>query len=857
MEAIRDLVDAIFFGGKRKYLKEIEQQKENITQAFEEIIQNHNSETYYMRRIHDQWKTKWSFLKELSKKYERKKNNIKSLYDDQISLIAQGLLDENYLNNRNNKYVIEEITRNEEYFNSLEKYPLTHQQREAIVTDAYRNLVIAGAGTGKTSTLVGKVGYLIKKGLVKPDEILLLSYGRGAKDEMLERTQKRFSVSTEVSTFHGLGLKIISEVQGAKPRVSKLSSDQAALQKWIEEIIEKGKQNREFLSSINSFFINLTEYKTLWDFKTKGEYYEYFRTTQPRSLNGELVKSYEELEIANWLYTMGIEYKYEESYKYPTADKIHSQYKPDFYLPKYGLYIEHFGIDRNGNTAPYVPRETYLEEFSWKRSLHKKNGTNLVESFHYEVVEGNLLTKLESKLREKQVAINPIPVEVLFEKINKLGLVQPLTGLLSTFLNLYKSSGMSPEELTEKVRKTNNSPRTNAFVSIFTYVFKEYESELEKMGEVDFNDMINDATEYISKGLMKPNYGYILVDEFQDISQSRCKLLRAILDSNTDCKLFAVGDDWQSIYRFAGSDVDIMNGFEKTFGESKTLFIEDNFRFNNKICDLSTKFILANPKQIRKNLKPHNIASDPAVTLQYTSNTERDVNEILTKLEKKGGSVLILARYNYQRPEIGKYPNLSVQFMSAHRSKGLESDYVILIGLESGTMGFPCGIVDDPLFSLVMSESEDYPHAEERRLFYVAVTRARKHVYILADKRNPSVFVSELKNGGYELDCVDKNDLDSGVCPRCSATMRLVKGDFGQFYSCSNYPYCGYKAERCPSCGSESLLLKEGHYKCTNCGESFAQCSGCKEGHLVIRYGKYGQFLGCSNYPDCKHSQPI
>lgn len=855
MEAIRDLIDALFFGGKRKYLREIDQQQGSIINSFEEIKKNHSSETYYARWTHDQWKAKWSSLNGLSQKYERKKKHVKSLYDEQISLISKGLLDNKYLDERNSRYVQEEIARNRDYFSSLEKYPLTNQQCEAIVTDEYRNLVIAGAGTGKTSTLVGKVGYLLKKGLVKPDEVLLLSYGRGPKDEMLERTQKRFNVSTDVNTFHGLGLKIVSEAQGIKPRVSKISSDQAALQKWIEEIIEKGKQNPEFLHDLNSFFINLTEYKTLWDFKNPNEYYGYLRTTQPRSLKGELVKSFEELEIANWLYTNGVEYKYERSYEYPTADKIHSQYKPDFYLPEYGLYIEHFGVDRNGNTAPFIPKEKYLDEMSWKRNIHKKNGTILLETYHYEVIEGNLLSGLESKLRSKQVTLKPIAAEAIFEEINKLGLVQPITGLLSTFLNLYKSSGMSLDELNEKVRKTKNTSRTRAFISIFTHVYNEYESALTTSGEVDFNDMINKATEYVVKRVVKPGYHYFLIDEFQDISQNRCKLLRALLDSNPENKLFAVGDDWQSIYRFAGSDVNIMSDFEGNFGESKILFIEDNFRFNNKICDLSTKFILSNPKQIKKTLKPHSIVSEPAISLQYTTDLERDVNDILARLNRLGGSVLILARYNFQRPELSCYPNLSVQFMSAHKSKGLESDFVILIGLESGVMGFPCGIVDDPLLSLVMSVDDEYPHAEERRLFYVAVTRAKKHLYLLADKRNPSVFVSELISEGYELALIDNDYLDSGICPRCSATIKLVDGEFGPFYSCGNFPYCSYKAPRCPSCGSGSLLLRSGYYTCSSCGELFTPCPECNEGHLVARQGRYGRFLGCSNYPDCKHTQ--
>jgi DNA helicase-4 len=371
---------------------------------------------------------------------------------------------------------------------------------------------------------------------------------------------------------------------------------------------------------------------------------------------------------------------------------------------------------------------------------------------------------------------------------------------------------------------------------------------------VDFNDMINKATEYISKGVVKTKYGYILVDEFQDISQSRYRLLRALLDSNPECKLFTVGDDWQSIYRFAGSDLNIMTKFDKHFGESETLFVDESFRLNNKISDFSTRFILANPKQIRKSLKPRDAINKPAVSLIYTSDPDRDVNAILARLNELGGSVLILARYNYQNPKIGKYYNLSVKFLSAHRSKGTESDYVILLGLESGVMGFPCGIFDDPLLSLVMSKEDDYPNAEERRLFYVAVTRARKHVYLLADNKKPSIFISEVLRGGYEID-FSKNDVDhSGVCPRCSGAVEPIEGEYGKFYSCRNYPYCTYRAPRCTSCDNGYLVLREDHFICTRCGKSYSQCPSCREGHLVARNGRYGGFWGCSNYPDCNYT---
>ena len=857
MEVVKDLLDYLFFGGKRRYLIEIDQRKKDILESYEALNKKHVSDLYFPKKALKEWRMRWDTLKKIAQKYNSKKRRVRSPYDNELALIYQALLDDEYLQARNRRYVQDEIARHKGYFDSLEKYPLTQRQCEAIVTDEDRNLIVAGAGTGKTSTLVGKVGYIIRRGLVKPEEILLLSFGRGPRDELLSRTQKRFGLPVEISTFHGLGMRIIADVQGIKPSVSTLSTDQAVLQKFIEEAIEKGKKDKEFLGNFNRFFLNLTEYKTQWDFQSQKEYLEYIRSKQPRSLKGDRVKSFEELEIANFLYTNGVEYEYERSYEHPTASRLHAQYRPDFYIPAYGIYIEHFGVDRKGNTAPFIPRERYVEEMSWKRILHKEHGTDLIETYSFESKEGTLLTGLKAKLKEKRVELSPIPEEVLFERLNSLGLVQPLTGLLASFLNLYKSCNMTLTELNGKADKTMNTLRVRAFISLFEYVLGEYESALTSSGEVDFNDMINRATEYISQGRIRLKYGYILVDEFQDISQSRYKLLKAILNANPNCKLFAVGDDWQSIYRFAGSDLNIMNSFEKHFGESEIMLIDDNFRFDNKLCAFSTKFILANPKQIWKTLKSQVTVEEPAVSLIFTDDPESEVNAILSQLNKSGGSVQILARYNYQQPKVEVYSNLSVKFLSAHRSKGTQSDYVVLLGLESGIMGFPCEITDDPLLSLVMSEADSYPHAEERRLFYVAVTRAKKHVYLLADPKNPSTFVNEILRGGYDINLSRDSVVNMGVCPRCSGEMTQVDGEFGQFYSCSNYPYCTYRAPRCPSCDTGHLFLDGMDLKCNVCEETFPQCPSCGEGFLVNRNGRYGRFQGCINYPDCKYTRRV
>jgi len=857
LELIENVIDIIFFGGRKKFLREVSERKNDIEKAYSEFALLDDPNYYLTKKSFTEWKNRWIILSKLLKAYSKHKKHVKTGLSNELEKLETVYQDPNFIKKRNRFYLKKELQKHQAYFESLEKYPLTQKQREAIIVDEYRNLVVAGAGTGKTSTLIGKAGYIQKKG-IQSEHILLLSFGSDPRDEMNSRLKDLFGVSFDVNTFHGLGMKIIAEAHNEKPTISKLSTDSIKLRHFISNVIETKKQDTRFLRKMNRFFLSQTEYKSLWEFKTLGEYYTYLRENDVRSLKGDIVKSYEELEIANYLYTNGIDYEYEARYEHNTASKLYGQYTPDFYLPEYGIYIEHFGIDENRNTAPCVPRQKYLQEMDWKRQTHKKYETKLIETYSYEKRQNKLLENLKKKLESEGVKFKQITEEELFAQLNNLGYVQPITNLLSTFLNLYKSSNTNIPTLKQKSYILPDTEKSHAFLEIFEPIYEEYNRYLVENDEIDFNDMINKAIHYIKTREVKIEYKYILVDEFQDISQSRARLLNALLNQNPESKLFCVGDDWQSIYRFTGSDLNIMTNFEENFGHSEILFLDETFRFNNEICEFSTKFILKNPHQISKQLKTRDHVKNPAISIIFSNDTIFEINTILNELNQKGGTVFIIGRYRYQEPQIiFDYPNLSIKYLTAHKSKGTQADYVITIGLDSGKMGFPCEISDDPLLNLVLSKQDKFPHSEERRLFYVAVTRAKKHVFLISNPSSPSTFINEICEEDYSVNLNQIKKVNYGICPRCNTGELLLRnGQYGDFYSCSNYPYCSYRPIRCPKCGSGYLLNQGEEYLCTKCNHRATPCPDC-EGVEIERNGRYGRFYGCSNYPECTHTRDI
>lgn len=667
-------------------------------------------------------------------------------------------------------FIDSELAEMKEFFDAIESNPLTNEQRLAVVTDEDATLVLAGAGSGKTSVIVAKAAYLIERGIRPADEILLLAFGKDAAEEMATRIKQRSGAAVDAMTFHALGYEIIRAVEGQAPALAAHASDDARYYALLREILlteiaTRGGPCALLLSWFAEFY---RPYKTEWDFKTSAAYDQYVRKTELRTLNGDLVKSFEELIIANWLYLNGVSYEYEPVYEHALSNNTRRAYNPDFRLTESGVYIEHFGVRKERGpdgktrltTAPHIDCQKYLEGMDWKREVHKAHGTTLIETFSYENVEGRLLSALQTKLAPF-VKTRPIPPAIVFERLTQLGQVDSFTQTLGVFLRHFKSCGLAIEQCEERADRSSGSLRGRAFLKIFGLVHEAYQ---ERLGaRIDFEDMIGRATEHVKQGRYRSAYRHLLVDEFQDISDGRAALLLALKAQHADVRIFAVGDDWQSIYRFAGSDLHLMRNFGEEFGGTfagtpgahSVVDLGRTFRNVDHIALAARRFVLQNPQQIEKQIIPATTTGTAAIKLvEYKRAIELDalrtaLDAISAASRDSRTSVMLLGRYRFVEPsnlaELSpQYPRLDIRFMTVHRSKGLEADHIIILRAASGRMGFPSEIIDDTLLDLVLPEPETFNHAEERRLFYVAMTRARHSVTIMVDRDNPSPFATEL-----------------------------------------------------------------------------------------------------------------
>lgn len=661
-------------------------------------------------------------------------------------------------------FVTAELNRWKDFFDTIESKPLTPEQRLSVVVDEDATLVLAGAGSGKTSVITAKAAYLVKAGIRQPEEILLLAFAKNAAEEMSERVEARSGVPIVARTFHAIAYDIIGIVEGSKPALADHATDDMAFTNLIKQILKDLVYRlSEVSEAIIQFFAHfLVEPKTEWDFKTKHDFYTHMESQDLRTLQGEKVKSYEELQIANWLYENGVEYEYEPVYEHKIPEIGRRDYQPDFRLTESGIYIEHFGVRRQKKadgserliTAPFVDRDEYLAGMDWKRKVHAEHQTTLIETYSYERQEGRLLTGLTEKLAP-HVTLKPRPVDTIYDRIVELKQVDDFSKLLGTFLRKFKSGGYSLQDCETKSDRMKLGKRARSFLDVFAPVFEEYEKRLE--GRIDFEDMILRAARYVETGRYVSPFRHILVDEFQDISQSRARLVKALKAQHPDVRVFAVGDDWQSIFRFAGSDIHLMRHFGREFGGSfdgeagvhRTVDLGRTFRSVDQIAFAARTFVLRNPAQIQKQIVPAGTTTEPAIRIVTVSKGEDEgkLNEVLAPLsatiapEAKPATVLLLGRYRFIEPDMPglrrRFPQLKISFKTIHASKGLEADHVILLNSDSGRTGFPSEIVDDPLLSLVSPEEEAFQNAEERRVMYVAMTRARHTLTILASNARP------------------------------------------------------------------------------------------------------------------------
>jgi DNA helicase-4 len=775
----------------------------------------------------------------------------------------------------NERYIEATLVGDADAFDRVESYPLTLQQRRAIITNDNTNLVIAGAGTGKTSTIVGKVDFLVRHGLARSDDVLLLAYNRSAADELKNRIDRLLGYKrVSATTFHALGLRIVGEATGRKPSLSKLAEDDTArldfIRGRIRRLMESPATRRQIVD-LFSRLLDETELPTTSGTQTLDEQIRAERAKGLRALDGTRLKSRQEVQIANWLTLHGIRWDYEAPYQVATATASRRQYTPDFFLPDHDIYLEHFGVSRSGRTAPGIDNRAYTADMNWKVQTHQANRTTLVATYSYQFDDGTVFTQLEQQLLAHGVFGKPltqVELDDITSRANKP--FNDFIALIGQFLVLFKGSGLSQEHLQQRAKTS----RDRVFVGVFLSIFDAYQAELERTKTIDFDDMINLAREAIQSGRWTSGYRYVVVDEFQDISNNRMGLIEDLLKRVRHARLFAVGDDWQSIYRFAGSDVGIITHIDRRLGAYRRVDLDTAFRYGQKLLDASSTFIMQNPNQLRKRLAAHSTGAPiaPICVVLYEQRpngaTASDplqpvLQEITRQLATKGGTVRILGRYRFNRPDLFDQHqaqlathNIELDYLTAHRSKGTEADYVIVAGLESGEFGFPPNVSDDPVMRLVLTEPEAFPYAEERRLFYVALTRTRNRVYVVAPADRASPFIQdELLSEKYApfVEVVGEVS-ERHRCPECQGkTIKRRQGQYGSFWACTNYPLCTGKLTACPRCKAGGLVpINErdltGRYRCTDCAFTTARCPKCHKGFLVPRTGKYGDFTACTDW---------
>ncbi|AJJ19207.1 MULTISPECIES: DNA helicase IV [Yersinia] len=505
---------------------------------------------------------------------------------------------------RNQQWTNRMLEEHQDFFQSVEASPLNESQSRAVVNGEDAVLVLAGAGSGKTSVLVARAGWLLRRNEALPEQILLLAFGRQAADEMNHRIKQRLAVDDiQAKTFHALALQIIQQGSRKTPIISKLESDSQArrsllIKNWQQQCSEKKAQ-------------------------AKG-----------------------------W-------------------------------------------------------REWLTDELEWA------------------VDEGEFW-------QDKRLAAR-------------------LAGRLERWLGLMRMHGGSQAEMIEQADEEVRDLFQKR-IRLMAPLLKAWKTALKEEGAVDFSGLIHQAVNLLDKGRFVSPWKHILVDEFQDISPQRAMLLAALRKQNKQTCLFAVGDDWQAIYRFSGAQLSLTTAFSQHFGEGAECALDTTYRFNDRIGEIANRFIQQNPHQLKKPLNSLSKGNKKSVIIL----PDQQLETLLDKLSgfvKDDERILILARYHHLRPEIlqkaaTRWPKLTIDFMTIHASKGQQADYVIVAGLHEGNDGFPAVARESILEDVLLPAPEDFPDAEERRLLYVAITRAKHQVWLLQDTAKPSIFVEQLSELG-------------------------------------------------------------------------------------------------------------
>jgi DNA helicase-4 len=722
--------------------------------------------------------------------------------------------------NYNEKHFKRELEEMNDFFNTVEKSPLTDEQKKSVVCFDNRVLTIASAGSGKTSTMIARAGYAIKKKIVQPESILMLAFNDNAAKELQARADERlkeFGIkpgTVKASTFHAFGRSVIGAVNRRAPPLAAWVGDDKQEHAHLAALVDTLKdQDTDFRMKWDLFRLVFgRDVPVVDEGNTKPLLKkDKLKPGRYRTLNGEFVRSLGERMIADWLFYNGVKYDYERNYEHDTATPTRRQYAPDFYYPDVKLYHEHWALDNKNQPPPEF--KGYVEGMVWKRNLHKEKGTSLIETTTAGLRNGAALLTLKHALESRGITLDPNPHRPVKgeEPIKDERLIK----LFRTFLGHVKSNGYTDVQLFTRLKESGAGAfqlRYDMFLQLFVKVRAAWEKSLQDARCIDFDDMLIQSAQFIEEGKWTSPYKLVMVDEFQDSSNSRARLISALL-KKPGMFLFAVGDDWQSINRYAGSDLSVMSEFEERFGKGHKVELARTFRCSPNICKVSSYFVGKNPSQIKKTVTSTNPNFSPTIdvrlvkreedlqgaTERYLDNLCADIKAGRIPLPGKGKiKVYALGRYGTDSqylPEnyADKYKDtMDLQYVTVHSSKGLEADYVIMPRMARRYYSFPSSFSDDPVLALAMPKPEKYELAEERRLFYVALTRARRSVTIFAEEANTSPFVTELMHD-FKLSPVDGfgQPLVLEICPKCNkGTLAQVKTF--SFKGCSNYPDCDH-----------------------------------------------------------------
>lgn len=735
-------------------------------------------------------------------------------------------IDENILNETNKQFIEKKLIEYKEYFDHIftdvgENIKLDEEQRKIILRDDDYCLINAGAGSGKSTTMAAKVKYLVDKLNIKPEEIIMLTFTKKSSEDLDEKVNELLDLGIPVSTFHSLGMKFINkfypypiQVVGADEQkdiicnyIKELFKDKTKLRELIElfkqydndTYIAKGFiENFEKFETFEEYFNDYKKRKYITEDSKAGGIHQYLinRLNSRNSLytiRGEKVKSIGEVRIANFLYINGIDYSYEKLFD----EKVNEDksYQPDFTIEYQGknIYIEYFGLSTCYSEKNELNRKE-IAKYNRNRKIkerYQKSSNNDFINLDYKTPDGDFITTLEKELLSRKVQFHRKSDKEIFDRIldNNLNAeFFKFTNLIISFIDIFKNMLVDNEDyIFEKrmleIKKENfkyycyaeNKQEEIAFrIKALEYIkdiYKYYQKYLLENHMIDYSDMINLSYKQIIKEVKNKypelNYKYIIVDEYQDITFQRFLFVKRLTEY-FNAKLISVGDDWQSIYAFAGSRLELFNKFCELFSNAKDdMYLSTTYRYGQELADITSKFVLKNDEQSRKNIKSIKNLKNPIEICEYKGYEEyEEINKLVHKLyeENQNNKILILARTNDCLNKLAKseffskgvndvlickdLPDAKIEALTIHRSKGLTSDQVIVFGLREKI--FPSkGRASHWIFEYFKLDSitEEMPFAEERRLFYVALTRTRNKVYLVVpnDRLNKSEFINEIE----------------------------------------------------------------------------------------------------------------